>query len=190
MLARPPAILRAMRDAVRTVAVLRSAPSTRRDLLLEILALHHQLGVLGRSDRRFRLSDRLFWHVLWWPRWREALVRCASNAWALANSLPPLQSPFVRSCTTPAQLHTSTPRRFSSGRHPPRSWVVQPATGVSGPRFLNSRDSFSTGQRSAVETHARDAYARSLVLHIGGRPTPPSPRALSASLSVTTLGYW
>jgi hypothetical protein len=66
-----------MRDAVRTVAVLRSAgPSTRCDLILEILALHHQLAVLGRSDRRCRPSDRLFWVCLrlWWPRWRETLV--------------------------------------------------------------------------------------------------------------------
>src|SRR2546425_2000722 len=65
-----------MRDAFRTVAALRSALSTRRDLLLEILALRHQLGVLARSDRRFRPSDRLLWVCLrrLWPRWREALV--------------------------------------------------------------------------------------------------------------------
>ncbi len=75
-LARRLAILLAMRDAFRTVAVLQSALSTRRDLLLEILALRHQLGVLGRSDRRFRPPDRLLWVCLrrWWPRWREALV--------------------------------------------------------------------------------------------------------------------
>ena len=80
-----------------------------------------------------------------------------SNEWALADSLPPLQSPSLRSCTAPAQLHTSTPRRFSSGKDPPRSWVVHPATRVSGRRFLNAWDSVSTGQRSAVETQARDA---------------------------------
>jgi hypothetical protein len=39
-----PAILRAMPDAFRTV---RSALSTQRDLLLEIMALRHQLGVLA-----------------------------------------------------------------------------------------------------------------------------------------------
>ena len=52
------------------------ALSTRRDLLLECLALRHQLGVLARADRRVRRSDRLFWLCLrrWWPRWREALV--------------------------------------------------------------------------------------------------------------------
>jgi hypothetical protein len=47
------AILQAMRDAFRAVAVLRSAVSTRRDLLLENLALRHQLGVLARSGSTF-----------------------------------------------------------------------------------------------------------------------------------------
>ena len=42
-----------MRHAGRTVAATRFASSTRRDLLLEILALRHQLGVLARSNRRF-----------------------------------------------------------------------------------------------------------------------------------------
>jgi len=63
-----------MRDVFRTGAG--SAWSTRRDLLLETLALRHQLSVLARSNRRFRPSDRLLWMFLrwWWPRWREALV--------------------------------------------------------------------------------------------------------------------
>ena len=65
-----------MRDVFRTGAAVRSARATRRDLLLETLALGHQLGVLARSNRRFRPSDRLLWLFLrWlWPRWREALV--------------------------------------------------------------------------------------------------------------------
>ena len=68
--------LQPMREAFRTVAPLRSALSTRGNLLFELLALRHQLGVLGRSDRRFRPSDRLLWVCLrrFWPRWREALV--------------------------------------------------------------------------------------------------------------------
>jgi len=63
-----------MREACRTVAGLRS--STRGNLLLESLALRHQLGVLARSDRRFRPCDRLLWVCLrrLWPWWREALV--------------------------------------------------------------------------------------------------------------------
>jgi hypothetical protein len=68
-------MLRAMPD-VRTVAAIRVAMSTRRDLLLEILALRHQVAVLARSNQCFRRSDRLLWLMLrrLWPRWREALV--------------------------------------------------------------------------------------------------------------------
>jgi hypothetical protein len=65
-----------MRDVFRAVAAVRLALSTRRDLLLEILALRHQLAVLARSNRRFRASDRLLWLLLrrsWLP-WRHALV--------------------------------------------------------------------------------------------------------------------
>ena len=41
-----------------------------------MVALRHQLAVLGRSNRRFRPSDRLFWVCLrrWWPRWKDGLV--------------------------------------------------------------------------------------------------------------------
>src|SRR5712691_651164 len=65
-----------MRAAIPTIAALGTALSARRDLLLEILALRHQLAVLGRSDRRFRPADRLLWLCLrrWWPGWKEALV--------------------------------------------------------------------------------------------------------------------
>jgi hypothetical protein len=65
-----------MRDVSRTCVAVRSASSTRRDLLLESLALRHQLSVLARSNRRFHSSDPLLWLLLrWlWPRWREALV--------------------------------------------------------------------------------------------------------------------
>ncbi len=65
-----------MRHVVRTLAAIRFALSTRRDLLLESLALRHQLGVLARSNRCFRPSDRLLWLILRqvWPRWRDALV--------------------------------------------------------------------------------------------------------------------
>src|SRR5687768_11097782 len=59
-----------------TIAAPKTALCARRDLLLEILALRHQLTVRRRSDRRFRLTDLLFWLCLrrWWPRWRHALV--------------------------------------------------------------------------------------------------------------------
>jgi hypothetical protein len=69
-------MLLAMRHVVRTITAIRFALSTRRDLLLEVLALPHQLAVLARSNRRFRTSDRLLWLILRrvWPRWRDALV--------------------------------------------------------------------------------------------------------------------
>jgi hypothetical protein len=75
-LARWLAILCAMHHAGRTIAAIRFASSTHRDLLLEILALHHQLAVLARSNPRVRRSDRLLWLILRrvWPRWRDALV--------------------------------------------------------------------------------------------------------------------
>src|SRR5260221_1997691 len=58
------------------VARIRATLNARRDLMLEMLALRHQLGVLARSDRRFRPGDRLFWLCLsrLWHRWKEALV--------------------------------------------------------------------------------------------------------------------
>jgi len=69
-------MLHAMRQVVRMVTTIRLAVWTRRDLLLEILALRHQVAVLTRSNRRFRPSDRLLWLILRriWPQWRSALV--------------------------------------------------------------------------------------------------------------------
>jgi hypothetical protein len=56
-----------------------AAPRTRISLLLESIALRHQIAVLERSRTRrpcFRLWDRLFWILFarWWPQWREGLV--------------------------------------------------------------------------------------------------------------------
>jgi putative transposase len=54
-----------------------SAFCERWDLVLENVALRHQIGVLERSGRRpqFTNVDRLVWVVLStvWPRWPEAL---------------------------------------------------------------------------------------------------------------------
>ena len=65
-----------MQPVIQTLAAIRFALSTRRDVLLEILALRHQLAVRARPNRRFRSSDRLLWLILRrvWPRWRDALV--------------------------------------------------------------------------------------------------------------------
>ena len=65
-----------MQHIIRILAASRFAWSTRRDLLLEILALRHQLAVRARPNRRLHASDRLPWLTLRrvWPRWRDALV--------------------------------------------------------------------------------------------------------------------
>ena len=72
----PLAMLRAMRRIVQTIATIPFAPSGRRDLVFELLALHHQLRVLARSNRRLRSADRRLWLILRrvWPRWRDALM--------------------------------------------------------------------------------------------------------------------
>src|SRR5713226_6937998 len=63
----------------RAVPVARSGPRTRSALVLEAIALRHQIAVLERSVTRrpcFRRIDRLFWILLsrWWPQWRESLL--------------------------------------------------------------------------------------------------------------------
>src|ERR1035437_4937392 len=57
----------------------RCEPRTRTALLLEAIALRHQIAVLERSRTRrpcFCRIDRLFWILLsrWWRGWRESLV--------------------------------------------------------------------------------------------------------------------
>ena len=51
---------------------------SRRDLLLENLALRHQLAVLRQKhpQSRFAASDRLFWVMLrrFWSGWRQVLI--------------------------------------------------------------------------------------------------------------------
>jgi len=62
------------------VLVARSEPRTRSALLLESIALRHQIAVLERSRTRrpcFRLWDRLFWILFsrWWPVASQNLIR-------------------------------------------------------------------------------------------------------------------
>jgi hypothetical protein len=63
----------------RAGLVARTEPRTSTALLLEAIALRHQIAVLERSRTRrpyFRRIDRLFWILLsrWWPQWRESLI--------------------------------------------------------------------------------------------------------------------
>ena len=77
------------------VAVTLGEPRSRTELLLEAIALRHQIAGLKRSGTRrpcFRGWDRLFWILpSWgWPHWREALlivqpvtvVRWRRNVWS------------------------------------------------------------------------------------------------------------
>ena len=57
----------------------RNEPPTLLALILEMIALRHQIAVLKRSGTRrpcFRLRDRLFWLLLarWWPAWRDSFA--------------------------------------------------------------------------------------------------------------------
>ena len=61
------------------VPVARNEPRTRTALLLEGIALRHQIAVLERSRTCrpcFRRFERLFWMLLsrLWSQWRESLV--------------------------------------------------------------------------------------------------------------------
>jgi DNA-binding NtrC family response regulator len=61
-----------------------SEPRTLTALLLESIALRHQIAVLERSRTRrpcFRLWDRLFWILFsrWWPQWRDSLMKSESR---------------------------------------------------------------------------------------------------------------
>ena len=60
------------------LTAIRLLPRARRDLVLENLALRHQLAVCMRSRRRppLRDSDRRFWSALarGWAGWRDALT--------------------------------------------------------------------------------------------------------------------
>ena len=63
----------------RWIAALGAHLSARGELLLELIALRHQVAILQRTRTRrpcFRPSDRLFWVFLsrWWADWRRPLV--------------------------------------------------------------------------------------------------------------------
>src|SRR5271167_3382807 len=61
------------------VSVVLSEPRTFTELLLEGIALRHQIAVLERGGTRrpcFRRWDRLFWILFsrWWPQWSDSLI--------------------------------------------------------------------------------------------------------------------
>jgi hypothetical protein len=74
---RSPAFM--MMPTSATLPLVRTESRTRIALLLEGIALRHQIAVLERSGTRrpcFRPWDRLFWILFsrWWPQWRDSLI--------------------------------------------------------------------------------------------------------------------
>jgi len=71
-------------------AVARSEPPTPIALILEMIALRHQIAVLKRSGTRrpcFRLRDRLLWLLLarWWRGWCDGQVIVQPARMSVAN---------------------------------------------------------------------------------------------------------
>jgi len=79
----------------RAFLVARNELRTRTALMLELIALRHQIAVLERNRTCrpcFRRSDRLLGILLsrWWPKWRESLMivqaetvlRWCRNGWS------------------------------------------------------------------------------------------------------------
>jgi hypothetical protein len=67
---------RSLRDAVAAAG---AAFRARTALIMEVIALRHQVAVLQRNKTRrplFRASDRLLWVLFsrWWQGWRESLI--------------------------------------------------------------------------------------------------------------------
>src|SRR5215468_1615570 len=65
---------------LRWLSAVRARLRQRLDLLVEFIALRHQLAVLQRTGTRrpcFRPSERLFWMFLsrWWANWRSGSCR-------------------------------------------------------------------------------------------------------------------
>jgi hypothetical protein len=107
--ASPPGTLQAMRGGFRTDAGVRAARVTRTDLLLETLALRHQLGILARSHRRFRSTDRLLTP--------EALFGLGVALWWLGD----MQGTARTRVKRPGKLDVASPRMTLLSLSRPRS---------------------------------------------------------------------
>ena len=64
---------------LRWLSAVRARLRQRLDLLVEFIALRHQLAVLQRTGTRrpcLRPSERLFWVFLsrWWANWQRGLI--------------------------------------------------------------------------------------------------------------------
>src|SRR5579864_3924 len=96
------------------VPVARNEPRTRTALVLEAIALRHQIAVLERSRTRrpcFRRIDRLFWILLSGWQYHRFLGR--SQKLGAVNTRDDDGEPIYRSVS--ANWHPSIP-------DPPRNW--------------------------------------------------------------------
>jgi hypothetical protein len=167
----PIATLRAMRDVSRSCAAVQSASSTRGDLLLESLALRHQLSVLARSNRRFRPSDRLLWLLLrwWWPRWRKALVLvqpATVDRWHRAG---------LRRCWRGFSRRPGRPRIDSTCRDLIRRWPRR----ITSEALRGSMVSNESSESPSPNARSRDICR--VVRRHGHRPGVRSSRTTSAT---------
>jgi hypothetical protein len=82
----------------------RSEPPTWTALVLEMVALRHQIAVLKRSGTRrpsFRFSDRLFWLLLaWQQRGQPKSPREQEAVQALRND-PQMRAVFIDKVAAP-----------------------------------------------------------------------------------------
>jgi len=102
-------------------SVITGEPRSGSDLVLEMIALGHQIALLKRSGTRrpcFSLWDRLFWILLswWWPRWSESLMIIASAS-STRRSIGALPSSFVPVDQVRLKLSIFQPKSAIRHRH-------------------------------------------------------------------------
>jgi len=114
-------------------------------------------------------------------------ARYASTRWALVDSPPSLQSTSLGWCVAQNQLHRRTPKRFRSGKDPPK-WAVEPTLVAYGCGLVMSGDSISPeGPNERYATQPWVACAQSGGPHPWRAETPHSLQALKGRLPAATL---
>ena len=106
------------------------------------------------------------------------------DRFAVAAPIP--VSSIVYCTDSASRLHTHTFQLWQRCR---RASVVEPALAWYGTEISEPCDSVSPGQRSAAETQAPSLWTHQVV-HIGGRPTPPSLQAVKRKHFGDSRKYW
>ena len=154
---------------------------TRTALVLEVIALRHQIAVLERNRTRrpcFRCSDRLLWILLsrWWRGWRESLVivqpdtvlRWRRNGW-----------PAIWGYRSRGRWRGGRPRVSSEVRVLVARMAVRTLSGVR----RGSMVSFGCSASACPKPPCRATYRH----QAEGQPSPGGPLfAINRSSSVAT----